>query len=420
LFNLPGPRLDPATLLFSTAVMGFVMAAFSFSAARAMPGQRASLRDWGLAMLTSGGAFLLFFMRGHINWTLSFVVGNTLMLAVPVMILKAQSRLVGAPLHRPWLAALCVWSLSGVLLVWALSLTVNLGALTMSSGIAALALMFARLMAFHPLGRTLPAARFSAAVGVLTALTFLWRTWAAATGRLPPINADTQGTSMAHTGSLLAGGLFIAATSITFFTMVHELRRRETADSARRDGLTGLLTRRAFYELAEVLHAEHPAKPVAIAMVDLDHFKAVNDAHGHAGGDHALAHMARLIAGAARNSDLVGRYGGEEFVVLLRDCDAATALRFGERLVELAQRGQVRLPSGEQLRCTLSVGLACRRAVPSTGPAETLDQLINRADRALYAAKASGRNRAAPADIAELAMAASATPQSHTLSSTTA
>lgn len=216
---------------------------------------------------------------------------------------------------------------------------------------------------------------------------------------MPSIN-DTSPTNAAHTGSLLLGAMFLAATSISFFAMAHELRRRETEDSARRDGLTGVLTRAAFYEMAEALHQRQPGSPMAIAMVDLDHFKAVNDGHGHAGGDHALAHMARLIAGAMRTSDLIGRYGGEEFVVLLRDCDTPTALRFGERLVELANRNRVRMPGNLALQCTLSVGLACRSAAPQAAP-ETLDALIARADRALYQAKAQGRNRAVLAGAPE-------------------
>jgi diguanylate cyclase (GGDEF)-like protein len=396
MFNLPGPRLDSATLLFSSAVMGFVMAAFSFSAARSMPNQRDSLRDWGCAMTASGGAFLLYFLRGHINWHVSFVGGNTLILLTPLLILQAQTRLVGGAPSKPWLASIAVWSLSGVALSAILGTGPNLGAITMSSGIAMVAVMFVRQMSFHPVSRSLPAARFSAGVGALTAATFAWRTWVAVTGQLPAINAADIQSNPAHTGSLLMGALFLSATSISFFTMAHEMRRRETEESARRDGLTGLLTRTAFYQAAETLRALQPPAPLAIAMVDLDHFKNVNDLHGHAGGDHALIHMARLISSTIRSSDLVGRYGGEEFVVLLRDCDADTARRYGERLVDLANHTQVRMPGNQPLHCTLSVGLACLG-----NTAETLEALIVRADTALYLAKAQGRNRAMVAPAAE-------------------
>lgn len=391
MFSLPGPRLDSATLLFSSAVMGFVMAAFSFSAARSMPNQRTSLQDWGWAMGAAGGAFVLYFLRGHIDWSTSFIGGNALILLGPVLILKAQTALVGATLNKRWLAAIAAWGLCGVAVSVATDIGPAAGAVTVSSGIAAVALVFMRHLLVHPVSRTLPGARFAAGVGAITAITFLWRTWGALTGQLPSINDPSPNTSAAHTSSLLLGALFLAATSISFFTMAHEVRRRETEDGARRDGLTGVLTRAAFYESAEALHREHPGMPLAIAMVDLDHFKAVNDSHGHAGGDHALAHMARLISGALRSSDLIGRYGGEEFVVLLRDSDADTALRFGERLVELANHHRVRMPANLSLQCTLSVGLACRNARRST---ETLDALIARADEALYQAKAQGRNRA--------------------------
>lgn len=373
--------------------MGFVMAAFSFSAARSMPNQRAAMSVWGYAMASSGSAFLLYFLRGHISWMVSFVGGNALILLGPLLILKAQTLLVGATLNLRLLAVLSVWSLAGVVVAVAFGSGPVLGAITMSSGIALVALLYLHHQLRHPLSRTLPGSRFAAGVGALTAITFAWRTWVAITGQLPPINDTTPNTNAAHTGSLLMGALFLAAASISFFNMAHEVRRRETEDGARRDGLTGVLTRAAFYEMAEALHRHQPAVPMAIAMVDLDHFKSVNDRYGHAGGDHALAHMARLISGAMRTSDLIGRYGGEEFVVLLRDGDTSTAQRFGERLVELANRQRVRMPGNQVLLCTLSVGLACRSEVPGTPP-ETLDALIARADHALYEAKAQGRNRA--------------------------
>jgi len=371
--------------------MGFVMAGFSFSAARSMPNQRDSLTSWGYAMAATGCAFLLYFLRGHINWAVSFAGGNALILLGPMLILQAQSRLVGSSLHKPWLSGIAVWSLSGVVLSIIAGNGPNLGAITMSSGIAVVAVVYMRQLAWHPVSSTLPGARFAAAVGGLTAVTFAWRTWAAVTGQLPQINDASANTNAAHTGSLLMGALFLAATSISFFNMAHEVRRRETEDSARRDGLTGVLTRAAFFEAAEALHRQQPSAAMAIAMVDLDHFKAVNDSHGHAGGDHALAHMARLISGAARTSDLIGRYGGEEFVVLLRDSDVDIAMRFGERLVGLADRTFVRMPGNATLRCTLSVGIACR-ITQTAGAEETLDALVARADQALYQAKAMGRN----------------------------
>lgn len=376
-------------MLFSSAVMGFVMAGFSFSAARSMPNQRASLRDWGWAMSAAGAAFLLYFLRGHIDWNISFVGGNALILLGPVLILQAQLKLVGGRMHPAWATGLLVWGLSGVILSVVAHTGPTPGAITVSSSIAAVAVAYMLQLSRHPVSRTLPGARFAASVGALTALTFTWRTWVAATGELPNINASSASNNAVHIGSLLLGALFLAATSISFFTMAHELRRRETEDSARRDGLTGVLTRAAFYELAEALHRQQPAVPLAVAMVDMDHFKAVNDQHGHATGDLALAHMARLISGSMRSTDLIGRYGGEEFVVLLRGADAATAQRFGERLVDLADRTRVRLPDAEPLHCTLSVGLACRGT-----EAESLDALVDRADQALYQAKAEGRNRA--------------------------
>ncbi|NDY91697.1 GGDEF domain-containing protein [Ideonella livida] len=391
--RLPGPPLDAATLLFATALMGFVMAAFALSAARAMPAQRDSLRLWAGAMVATGVAFLLYYLRGHIDWYLSFIGGNAAAILIPSLLLRAQYQLVQAPPPRRALMATGVWGFGGVAVSAALQWDANLAAITMSSSLAAMALLYGRIMTSHPVARTLPGAPFAALVALACFISFTWRAAMALLGELPPINITRTSDGPAHLGSLVAGGLFIAGASISFFSMAHELRRREVLEHARRDGLTGVLTRTAFFEAAEQLD---PTRPCAVAMIDLDHFKQVNDEHGHANGDLALAHMARLIAGGVRGQDLVGRYGGEEFCVLLRHCGTTEALGFGERLVQQARRSAVRLPDGRRLQCTLSVGMACHPGqdggVPA--PAFQLDALLRQADNALYRAKHAGRNQA--------------------------
>ena len=115
----------------------------------------------------------------------------------------------------------------------------------------------------------------------------------------------------------------------------------------------------------------------------------MNDRYGHAAGDTTLTQLGRLIAQHTRLSDLAGRYGGEEFCLLLKDCTLAEAQRVAQQLVTEAARQSVRLPGGEALHFTLSAGYAQRQ-----GLHESLEQVINRADQALYEAKHAGRNRA--------------------------
>ncbi len=160
-----------------------------------------------------------------------------------------------------------------------------------------------------------------------------------------------------------------------------------SSHEARHDLLTGLLNRRGFIAGAQPLWstANRRQRPLSLLMVDLDHFKAINDSHGHAGGDQALQAVARLLAEQSREGDLVGRWGGEEFVVLLPETSLAEALVLAERL----RLAIAALPAGSCGGATLtaSLGVAGRNGNTS------LEQLVAEADRQLYLAKEQGRNR---------------------------
>ena len=125
-------------------------------------------------------------------------------------------------------------------------------------------------------------------------------------------------------------------------------------------------------------------------MLDLDHFKAINDSRGHQAGDQVLRAVASIIQTNLRQIDVVGRYGGEEFVVLLPETARMTALAVAKRLCAAVAVQSVEL-SGESLPITISVGMA----VGFGDAALNLEEMLERADRALYAAKATGRNRVA-------------------------
>jgi diguanylate cyclase (GGDEF)-like protein len=156
---------------------------------------------------------------------------------------------------------------------------------------------------------------------------------------------------------------------------------------SRTDALTGLGNRRAFDEalLHEVPRAQRYRVPLSLVMLDLDHFKKVNDEHGHSGGDEVLRHFGRLVKGVIRESDSAFRYGGEEFALLLPHTDADSACVVARRLVERVAATPVQLGQGASLRVTCSAGVAGL----ATGP----EDMIARADAALYEAKRSGRNR---------------------------
>jgi len=160
---------------------------------------------------------------------------------------------------------------------------------------------------------------------------------------------------------------------------------------ATRDGLTGLANRRCF---DDTLHAEwqralRQGQPLSLLMVDVDHFKQYNDAHGHVGGDACLQRVAGAVATEMRANDLVARYGGEEFAVILPNQSLKGAAIVAERI--RCRVEQLRLPNvGVGQQCvTVSIGAATALAAPGTDPAG----LVATADAALYRAKHMGRNR---------------------------
>jgi diguanylate cyclase (GGDEF)-like protein len=177
---------------------------------------------------------------------------------------------------------------------------------------------------------------------------------------------------------------------------------------SRHDALTGLFNRRAFEDrlAQEVAANRRTALPLGLLMVDIDHFKAINDRHGHHGGDEALRAVAERLRQAARTSDVVGRLGGEEFSVLLPATDAAGIRQAAERLRLAVATQALQLsadPTGAPapaLAVTVSVGASMLLPTETDG-----QDLLRRADQALYRAKAEGRNRVVVDTLAGVAPA---------------
>jgi diguanylate cyclase (GGDEF)-like protein len=167
---------------------------------------------------------------------------------------------------------------------------------------------------------------------------------------------------------------------------------RRVASQAATDSLTGLANRRTLdEELAlEWRRAHRVGDSLAFVLLDLDDFKAVNDSHGHPAGDAVLRSVGEILGAGVRHVDLAGRYGGEEFVLILPETDLAGALKLAERIRARLETTAVELPSGETLHTTASFGVAVN------GELATAEQLVAAADEALYAAKAAGKNRVRP------------------------
>lgn len=189
----------------------------------------------------------------------------------------------------------------------------------------------------------------------------------------------------------MAGGLLCDQLSAV---ILRNQAMRALQDLAWRDGLTGLVNRRALDELLakEFVAATRHRRPLSLLLIDIDHFKSVNDTHGHQAGDGVLREVARRVGALVREGDVAGRYGGEEFLVVLHSCSADGAREVGERIRAGVAARPIPVDAGGpdvELQVTISLGGA---EVDHNSPM-TPEQLLAQADAALYAAKAAGRNR---------------------------
>ena len=167
---------------------------------------------------------------------------------------------------------------------------------------------------------------------------------------------------------------------------------------ATHDALTGLMNKGALIETLEREEARlerSSEENLAVVMVDLDHFKNVNDTYGHAVGDVVLRETGDRMVESARGYDAVGRYGGEEFIIVLPNCSLEDAAIQAERLRKLIGGNPIDIGDGQEINVTASFGVAAS----DVSGVNTTAELINHADKALYVAKRNGRNRVEIADV---------------------
>jgi two-component system cell cycle response regulator len=167
-------------------------------------------------------------------------------------------------------------------------------------------------------------------------------------------------------------------------TLVEESRSLATTDS-----LTGLLNRRAFLESTgrELARAKRYNDRLSVVLLDVDHFKQINDKRGHAAGDLVLSALGKLLNNTLRTCDIVARWGGEEFVLVLPSTSIDGAEQTAERVRDLLERADIKDANGDRIPVTASFGVA------TYSGSENLEQMVDRADRAMYLAKSGGRNR---------------------------
>jgi diguanylate cyclase (GGDEF)-like protein len=236
--------------------------------------------------------------------------------------------------------------------------------------------------------------------GVLAGLAGSRYGWIFVVGWTPLLLATTMGsaqvfglfTQVDWTIDVGVGAGAFEALVLSVGLAYRSVELRRDRDRARRladtDALTGLYNRRAWLGQVQSLRAPQPSRAIALLFVDVDRFKALNDQNGHDAGDEVLRGIVRCLAAGLRGEDLFGRYGGEELVVALPDCDLARAADTAERLRAAVARQRPASDAGASAMpwATISIGVAAWR------PDEAIDTALARADAAMYAAKAAGRD----------------------------
>ncbi len=368
---------DTRTIFMLCGIMSGLMALVLFFLRRGYPPSIKGIEDWSGALVAMFLAGALTALRGVISDFLSISISNLVYLVGLYWSYYGSQRFLGkTPRPAPWLvfiAALEVvhgWFTYMNPNVPARILVVNLGgAVIMAAQVWLLAGYrspgLPKLLTFGALvsGTLLQVAR-SAMVWVGPADTGILT--------LEPIH-QIYATGFAFSVLVYAIGVILLATD----KLRHELELLAT-----RDSLTGALTRRNWNETCatEFQRCLRSGRHMAVLMLDLDHFKAVNDNFGHQAGDKVLVNFVNMVNGLLRQNDRLGRFGGEEFILLLPETSLEQALSVADRIRQQAE-------SSAKPACTVSIGVAANQ-----GEADAVDAMLSRADAAMYRAKAKGRN----------------------------
>jgi len=339
------------------------------------------LRLWMWARFGIGLCQLLGWSRRYLDLpSLHGIEGAGWVLAVSLEV-AAYCIFFGLAHWRRVLLPVCALALAIVLAAGSAGLPVAY----LSALVAGVVALFAAAMAWILLRPRRRASLLQRIIGVNDAVFAL----SVAFWALSYLSSDVlPGQRIAREYAYLAGYLLMIVNGFGFLLLCKEKDDAEMARLASTDSLTGLPNRHAFLERAEIARqsALRQRQPLALAMMDIDHFKQINDRFGHASGDEALTVFARTARETLRAHETIGRLGGEEFAMVLPGTDLAGALQAAERL-RLAVRESIVITSGTPYTMTVSIGVVV------LDPNETLGMALARADHALYAAKSAGRDR---------------------------
>jgi diguanylate cyclase (GGDEF)-like protein len=357
-----------------SAVMLLVLSSLRDSGAR-------GIRVWFAANAMAVVSLPLFAARGVLPDILSIEVANTLLLGTTAMMLAGFRRHLVLPV--PWRRLGGCVALGLLLIV-----ILHHGVDSVGGRMVAMSLLHAALCVEMGVLLRPQLGRATRRYPILFTVCAAWANAAVQLVRACVYGAQTAGAALPWNDATLsmiffsAGALSLPALTLGAVMMANADLIDRAQHAANHDHLTGARSRRAFFELAarEQARALRRGGPLSLLLFDVDHFKRINDTHGHATGDRVLVDIVERTGAVVRSIDTVARLGGEEFAVLLPDTGADTALLVAERLRQGLDRAL------DAAGYTVSIGAATLHA------GETIEAMLSRADAALYVAKAGGRN----------------------------
>ena len=371
--------LDPRTAIFLAGLMAGLMSLLLFALRRTYPSTVRGLSEWSLGLLGMALGTLLASSQGPQPAMAIVSVARVLLLVSMFLIYLGTLRFVG---QRPQLGAWIPLLLAGVLLHVLFTLKYpNFHARLIVATLLASVVFLAQAWALWRYATPTFGPRLCLTVTLLLALLQVLRLVTSFTLPLGTNVFDSDPQNLIYVVGLVFS---ILLYSVGIVLMVSERLRAELEHLATRDSLTGALNRRQMKESfeTELLRCHRQHRDMGLLLIDLDHFKTINDTYGHQTGDQVLVDFVAGLNGLLRQSDQVARFGGEEFAVLLPDTSPQEALAAAER-IRAACAAPKNGPS-----CTVSLGVTHNLA-----DTDTLDTMLARADAALYRAKAKGRNQ---------------------------
>ena len=372
--------LDLRSIILMSGIMGLLLSVVMLFLRLSYPKSIRGLGWWAAAPVVSFVSTLLFSTRGQIPDVVSVVAANFLLLTGVAMFYFGTRHFFG--LAPAYLSRMGLILAALPVLAWYTLADPSFTArvLIVSLLWAYLQMMLTLLIWRH--GQEVFSTRFTVVVLVIHTSVLLLRFLSA---WLPLPGENLLDPSRVQTLYIVMNALFTVALVVGLILMAGDRLREVFEHSASHDSLTNALARRTL-RLAgeqELERCRRHGHSMALLMLDIDHFKAVNDTHGHQTGDHVLVDFVVRITPLLRSHDKLGRFGGEEFVVLLPETTQEEAIVVSERI-----RAAVAYPIDGLPPITVSIGVASNRPDDAQ-----IDVLLGRADRALYKAKAEGRNR---------------------------